>query len=413
MSPAELVDVAIAGGGLGGAAAACRLAEAGRRVVLVEREAAPARHKVCGEFLSVEAQQHLERLGLGPAGTTPVPLGGAPIDRVRLVHGSARAETDLPFPAWGLSRHRLDAWLLAQAERRGVAVRRGRAVQDLRADGAGVRLATAGGETALAADAVILATGKHELRGHRRVGAPGSDLIGLKIHLRLAAVEGQALHRHVELVLFDGGYAGLQPVEDGLANLCLLVTKARFAALGRDWRRLVAAVPHLARRLDGADPCWPRPLAVYKVPYGYLHDVDADASADAAEGRAAPVYRVGDQVAVIPSFTGDGMAIALRSAELAADAILAGRPAASFHREAVRVFAPPLRAAGLVAAAGGRPWSQAAVVAACRLAPGLLTAVARHTRIEHTPPVPPSPGAAPPSPRALLSTALPGTARGR
>jgi flavin-dependent dehydrogenase len=360
-------DVAVAGGGLAGAAAACQLASAGRRVVLLEREPGP-RHKVCGEFISVEAQHQLATLGGTPAGDVLAALGAVPIELVRLVSGAVEAAAPLPFPAYGLSRLRLDAWLLAQAERAGASVERGRSVLGIDADRAGVRVRTAEGE--LAARAAVLAIGKHELRGHRRRG-PACALIGLKLHLRLSPEQDRALQRHVELALFPGGYAGLQPVEHGLANLCLLVDKERYASLGRDWRALVAAVPHLRRRLDGAVPCWERPLAVYRVPYGYLHQGDGEAA----------LYRVGDQLAVIPSFTGDGMAMALHGAGLAAAAILAGRPAAAFHREAARLFRPSLRVAGLVAAAGAVPWLQGPLMAACRLAPGLMTAIARHTRI--------------------------------
>jgi flavin-dependent dehydrogenase len=365
-------DVAVAGGGLAGAAAACHLARAGRRVVLLEREPRP-RHKVCGEFISVEAQHHLETLGGAPAAEVLTALDAVPIERVRLASGAAQAVAALPFPAWSLSRLRLDAWLLEQAEHAGASVQRGRSVLKIAADRAGARLRTAGGE--LAAAAAVLATGKHELRGHRRPG-PAGELIGLKLHLRLSPDQSRALCRHVELVLFPGGYAGLQPIELGLANLCLLVAKERYAAAGRDWRVLAASVPHLRRRLDGAVPCWERPLAVYRVPYGYLHRADGQ-----GDGGEPAIYRVGDQLAVIPSFTGDGMAMALHGAGLAAAAILAGRPAEAFHREAARLFRPSLRVAGLVASAGGLSWLQGPLTAACRLAPGLMTAMARHTRI--------------------------------
>ena len=71
----------VAGGGLAGAAAAARLAMAGRRVLLLERTRGP-HDKVCGEFLSGEAAAELTALGLPPAG-----LGAAPIAAVRLVAG--------------------------------------------------------------------------------------------------------------------------------------------------------------------------------------------------------------------------------------------------------------------------------------------------------------------------------------
>ena len=84
---------------------------------------------------------------------------------------------------------------------------------------------------------------------------------------------------------------------------------------------------------------------------------------------------------MIPSFTGDGMAMALHSARLAAGAILAGRPPAAYHRALADAFRRPLRVAGLVAAVGTASWLQPALAAACRLAPGLMTGIAARTRI--------------------------------
>lgn len=299
-------DVAVVGGGLAGAAAAAHLARAGRRVVLLERERR-AHDKVCGEFLSGDAAAELAELE-----ARPDRLGAAPVERVRIASGRVVAETPLPFAAWGLSRRLLDQRLLRHAAACGAVVRRGQAVRRLEPDGAGVRLRCGDGPTVAAV--AILATGKHDLHGWGRPGS--SRLIGLKLHLRLDERQRQGLAGAVELALFDRGYAGLQLVEDGVANLCLVVSADRFAALGRDWRRLVAAVPALAGRLAGSAALHARPLAVAGMPYGHLATADGDAS----------VYRVGDQAAVIPSFTGDGMAIALHSARRAAEAVLAGRP---------------------------------------------------------------------------------------
>ncbi len=354
-------DVAVVGGGLAGAAAACRLGAAGRRVVLLEREPGP-HDKVCGEFLSGEAADELAALGLSPA-----TLGGTAIGAVRLVAGGTMATAALPFVAWGLSRRRLDERLLAMAASHRVEVRRGVVVRAVAADGAEVRVA--GRDLELRAGAALIATGKHDLAGWRRAGA--SSLIGLKLHLDLAAPQRRLVAGHVELALFRGGYAGLQLVEEGTANLCLVVDRDRFATLGRDWRRLVATVPHLALRLADAGLRRARPLAVAGMPYGWL----------AGDGPEVPVYRLGDQAAVIPSFTGDGMAMALRSARAATAAILAGRSPADYHRALAQAFRGPVRKAGLIAMLASTPPAQRMLAAAGSAAPWLIARLAAGTRI--------------------------------
>src|SRR5579875_3438977 len=146
--------VLIAGGGVAGAAAACLL---GPDCTVIERERGP-HDKICGEFLSAEALAYLRRLGLDPAA-----LGGEPVRTVRLVHGTAIAESPLPFPAMSLSRRVLDAALLERAEALGAEVVRGEAVRRV-TDG----VAEVTGAGRVPGHALFLATGKHDLRGVRR-----------------------------------------------------------------------------------------------------------------------------------------------------------------------------------------------------------------------------------------------------
>ncbi len=216
--------VVIVGGGPAGAAAACRL---GRRATLLERERGPA-HKVCGEFISGEAVADLAGLGVDVAA-----LGASAIGAVRLVHRGRVAEARLPFRAAGLSRRVLDEALLARAAAAGAAVHRGVRVRSA----APGRVQTDAG--AVEAPALLLATGKHDLRGlARQPGAEPEALVGFKLHLRLRAAQQAALAGHVEVLLFAGGYAGLQLVEDGVANLCLLADRARYGGgLARGARR--------------------------------------------------------------------------------------------------------------------------------------------------------------------------------
>jgi flavin-dependent dehydrogenase len=313
-APARNVECLVIGGGLAGAMAGLRLAAAGREVLLIEKEAA-AHHKVCGEFLSVETVQYL-----GQAGVDPAAMGAAPIGRVRLAAGAEVAEAALPFPALSLSRRVLDEALIRRAEIRGCVVRRGVAVDQLvrNAGSWTIRLAD---RTTFTSDNVFLATGKHGLRGWARPAGAQSDLVGFKLHWRLAPDQIEALRGAMELFLFCGGYGGLSLVEEEGGNLCLVVQHTELRRLG-GWSGLFASILEenrlLRARLGGAQAMWRRPLAVSPIPYGHL-----------ARG-AAGLWAVGDQAAVIPSFTGDGMAIALHSGALAAEFFAKGQRAEQF-----------------------------------------------------------------------------------
>ena len=78
----------------------------------------------------------------------------------------------------------------------------------------------------MSAGSVFLATGKHELRGAARASR-GTGLIGMKMYYTLVPAQIAELRNHVELVLFNGGYAGLQLVESECAVLCILLPASR------------------------------------------------------------------------------------------------------------------------------------------------------------------------------------------
>ena len=176
------------------------------------------------------------------------------------------------------------------------------------------------------APAVFLATGKHDVRGWARPEGTQSGLLGFKMYCRLSAEQYAALGSAVELILFPGGYAGLQPVEAGQVNLCLLVSSGQFKEAGSSWTGLLASllerVAHLGRRLSGARYLLDAPLAASRIPYGHLQGPVGDG-----------LWRVGDQAAVIPSFCGDGMAIAMHSGVLAAQTFARGVDAETYQRE--------------------------------------------------------------------------------
>jgi len=361
-----MAEALIVGGGLAGAGAAIALASAGRQVILLEREARP-HDKVCGEFLSREAVLYLEALGIDP-----VALGARTIDRVRLALGRRVVTARLPFSALSLSRRTLDAAILERALASGADIRAGAAAQSLERNGDGWQARLRGGET-IDARSAFLATGKHDLRGWSRPNGMQSGLIGFKTYFRLQPGETQALAGVVELMLFPGGYAGLELVEDGAANLCLLVRRDRFAALGQRWDALLAAIredcPLLDQRLSGAEPGLDRPLAVYAIPYGHI--------ATGGDG----LWRLGDQGAVIPSFSGDGMSIALHSARLAAKFYLAGRVAEDYQHRMARDIRIPVWFATIVSLLAVDPIGRRLVGSVATVLPRLMAAAASGTRI--------------------------------
>jgi len=347
----------IVGGGPAGAAAAITLAEAGVRPLLIER--GPERRGVCGGFLGWDALPMLGRLGIDTAA-----LGARPINRVRIVAGDREVETRLPGPAAGLSRTTLDAALLALAERKGAEVIRGLAVRSI--DGRHARLADG---SQIEAETMVVATGKHALRGAARDGL-GRTYVGLRSTLPFVP---QRLDTTIELHLFAGGYAGLLVQEDGSTNLCLSVEAERFRQAGGSAAGLIEALRHdapaLAHLMRAAEPEW---AAVAGIPYGWR-----------AGSTDVGLFRVGDQSTVVASLVGDGIAMALASGLDAARAMIAGgaQAAQTFQQRLSHDRSRPIRIAEIARAIAERPRLARLALPLLRKAPGLIRLAARLTRV--------------------------------
>lgn len=358
----QVDDAVVAGGGPAGAAVAISLARAGRQVTVIERDAAPA-HRVCGEFIGADALARLASLGVDP-----LSLGAQPIHRLRLLRGTHLIETALPFAAAGLSRRALDAALLTAAQASGATVLRGHKIR--RVNGTVLEVERLG---RISARSLFLATGKHELRGAERRTPRGCDSVGIKLHLRLSPAQTGALRGAIELLLIGDAYVGLQLIEDGIANLCLVAPASLLRKAG-DCNALLAALCRgsspLASRLAGAQG-WPKPLAVARTPYGFIHRPSA---ADAA-------FRLGDQMGVIASFAGDGIAVALHTAALAADCALKDESARNYHARARAELQRPIRVASTLNRALSWTPGRAALLGAARLWPGMIRHLALLTRI--------------------------------
>ncbi len=350
----------ILGAGPAGTAAAIMLARSGEKPRLLEA-ARECQDALCGGFVSWRTIETLNHLGLDANQL------GHPVSRLRLWAGKRFAESALPRPAIGVSRRTLDSRLQAEAVRVGAGLERGVTVRALDDQ---VRLADS---TLLSAETVMVATGKHGLRGLERAGV-GEPAVGLRLRLDPHPALQKLVSDTIELHLFADGYAGLVCQEDGSANLCLAVRKDRLGDAGANPATLLSHLaqtnPALGARLafwDGTGKI----DAIGAVPYGWL-----------ARETKAGQFLLGDAAACIPSLAGEGNGLALASGVQAAENWLAGQDAAQFQRSfAARASRPISRALRLWHWAE-RPRMAALAVRGVGMAPWLARMVADLTRID-------------------------------
>ncbi|HEX8913469.1 MAG TPA: NAD(P)/FAD-dependent oxidoreductase [Humisphaera sp.] len=297
----------VVGAGPAGSVAALLLARAGWRVDLVEQHRFP-RDKVCGECLSALGIEVLTRLGLD--GTVRA-FGTIPL-RFTALHAASGESVRLPLPRemWGISRHVLDQVLLLEAARAGATVH-----QPARCEG----FETVDGRPVVrlrdlvtnhvaehAPDWVVVADGKSTLFAPSP--APTRDF-GLKAHFKDVDGPGDA----IELFGALGTYGGLAPIEANRWNAAFSVPadllRAHAGDLEMVFERLVGENKVLRRRLREATRVCPflaSPLPRFAV------------RADWPAG----VVPVGNAAAALEPIGGEGMGLALRSAELAAEHLI-------------------------------------------------------------------------------------------
>ncbi len=309
-----MFDTAVMGGGLAGCHAAITLAQQGQRVLLLEAGDYP-RHKVCGEFLSPECAALFAETGFLEVLRQHKP---ETIRTVRLTAPDGTEwRTTFPKSAIGISRYALDAALADYAVQQGVELQtrtRVSAVTGSLTDGFTLNVRSDAGPVTIMARSMIAAHGKRSTLDrslNRTFLRQPQPYVGLKRHFN-----GPPLTQHLDLHIFPGGYCGMSEVEDGSANVCLLVRQEVFQRAAGDPPAIDRFItwmgqqnPVLGTWLKEAVPVEDEWLSVSQIPLMNKGAVQDD------------ILFAGDAAGMIAPLAGDGMAMALHGGKLAAESI--------------------------------------------------------------------------------------------
>lgn len=289
-----MFDVAIVGSGPAGASCAAFCAAAGKRTLLLERENFP-REKVCGDCLNPGCFPVLERLDVA-AHVRALPHGK--LSRVEFISiGGHTVSVDLPPDAEiAVKRSLFDQLLMTRAVEAGAVVRQGGTVDALKPPSSTQERwkIMAGGES-FESRVLVAADGRNSTVARLLGLLPriARERVALQTHLALPSGFGS----RVVLQLLPEGYSGQAPVGDNQLNVCLVGKPAAMPSL-RHWAETSFGVAR--------DHNW-RIITPLRR-----------ASLLPARGR---LFLIGDAARVVEPFTGEGIYYALRSGELAADAI--------------------------------------------------------------------------------------------
>jgi flavin-dependent dehydrogenase len=292
------------GGGLAGLAAALDLAQRGHRVAVVERRRYPF-HRVCGEYVSNEVLPYLRRLGADPAALAP-----ADIRRFGLSSPAGRTlASPLDLGGFGVSRYLLDDFLYQLALAQGIEFLFATVADVTFEEAADLHTVQLADGRQLTARLVLGTYGKRSALD-RQLGraffSQRSPYLGVKHHLRLPGFARDV----IELHNFRDGYAGISAIEEDKLCFCYLTTRANLKASGGTIAALEGEVlarnPRLADILGHAERLYAQPEVINEISFAPKQPVEQH------------LLMVGDAAGLITPLCGNGMAMALHGAALAA-----------------------------------------------------------------------------------------------
>jgi flavin-dependent dehydrogenase len=334
MSQSFVYDVIIAGGGPAGASAAINLAMQGAQVLLLEQKKFP-RPKLCGEFISPECVGLFESLGVADQMIAAHPAKLSETVFYSRTGRSARVPSQWfgsTGIALGLSRAEMDERLLRRAADTGARVIEDAHVTNLVIKNetvCGVVVKRNGIEETFSGLITVDATGRsrslvRQASSNNKPRHARAPMVAFKAHFENTGVAAGAC----EIYFYRGGYGGLSSIENGLSNLCFIVSARDVRACGANADRVVREVVCQNQRARVT-------LRSARLRSPWLA-VSLEGFGRHAVAPMKGLVAIGDAASFIDPFTGSGMLMALQSGALAADEIAKCLPATSTSLDQLR-----------------------------------------------------------------------------
>jgi flavin-dependent dehydrogenase len=293
-------DAAIIGGGLAGLSLSIDLGKKGYSVIVIEKGNYP-RHKVCGEYISMESHGYLQKI-CPDIGMYNLPY----INNFKLSStGKSEFTIRLPLGGFGISRYLLEDLLFKEAQKNGVVFMLDCKAFNMSYDIFEVEYTIKTNREDVYSNLVFNSTGrKSNFRSKFTESSTNStNYVGVKYHIKLQRDAG-----FVELHNFPGGYCGLSGIEDNKTCLCYMVNSKKLNSVNNSISELERVYlfqnNHLKKLFKAAEFLYDEPLTISGINFNIKEPVVDN------------YFYLGDSAGSISPVTGNGMSIALRSASV-------------------------------------------------------------------------------------------------
>jgi flavin-dependent dehydrogenase len=363
-------DIIIVGGGLAGLSSAIHLSKSNLNVLVIEKNSYP-KHKVCGEFISNEVLPYFNFLEIDV-----FKLGAKKIDKFQLSTTKSKLiSTTLPLGGFGISRFCLDNALAKKATQAGAAILQD-SVEDIQFLNGVFSVETKSAKR-FKAKIVIGAYGKRaklDIKLKRQFIKRKSPYLAVKTH-----VKGSFPEDVVALHNFEGGYCGVSKVENDSINLCYITNLDSFKTykdINEFQHKVLYKNRFLKEIFNNSIPVFDEPLTISQISFENKKPIENH------------IIMCGDTAALIHPLCGNGMSMAIRSAQIASTLIINFFNSDASDREALEkqylrewntAFKTRLKTGHIIADLFNQPKLSEVLMQGLKWIPGVLPFIIKRT----------------------------------